>query len=78
MNYFCHCNMNQNKTSSKDLLYIGKLRITQVDSEGICSHCGYYALRYGEYSFIAENNDYSEMEKPRELIELWREQRGEI
>lgn len=78
MHYFCHCNMNQNKTSSKDLLYTGKLRVTQVDSEGTCQHCGYYAIQWGEYSFIAENNDLSYNEKPRELIEVWRESRGEL
>lgn len=77
MHYFCHCNTNQNKTSSKDLLYTGKLRVTQVNDDGTCTHCGYYAISYGEYTFIAENNDYSDKEKPRELIELWRETRND-
>lgn len=71
-NYFCHCNFKAIESSNTG---IRNSHRTKVDKQGICLFCGYYAVYGNDNMPIAENNALSSDDKPRCLIEVWREQR---
>jgi hypothetical protein len=79
---FCHCKLKGTNFESKTPIK------TQVDSDGICLHCGYYALN-SVYKYVqactkdsnervmVQGENYNEHEVSLDLIAIWRESRAE-
>ena len=83
---YCHCLIPRVYKQADDLRYRLTPLLTVVDKEGICKHCGYYAIRailepekgisQNERIFLKYNFDRLVSEKPRDLIDIWRESLG--
>ena len=79
---YCHCKLSGTNIESKTPIR------TVTDSNGICLHCGYYALN-SVYKYVQactkssservmiQGESYNEHETSLDLIEIWRESRAE-
>ena len=79
MNYYCHCRAVC-KGKYIDTMVKAQPRLTIVDSNGICFHCGYYALQsipMNETRASTNKQNLDNAELQLTLLEQWRMQRGD-
>ncbi len=78
-NHYCHCQGNT-KSKYNDVMVKSEPKITIVDKEGVCIHCGYYALRsIPERAETASTNkqNHDNAVPQMTLLDRWRMERGD-